>query len=186
MTEDVQPNSMAAAEMLPLVYEELRRLAIHRMAQEAPGQTLQATALVHEVYLRLARNGEDPRWQNTAHFFGAAAEAMRRILIDRARSRNRIKRGGEMKRTIFEQSQIEAPGSDGELLEIDESLRRFAEIDPEGAELVKMRYYVGLTLQEVADATGVSLRTVKRHWTYARAWLKKDLEEGDDTPRDLF
>ena len=179
MTEDVQPSPMAAAEMLPLVYEELRRLATHRMAQEAPGQTLQATALVHEAYLRLAKPGDAPRWQNRRHFFGAAAEAMRRILIEHARARNRIKRGGEMKRTVFDQSQIEAPAVDGELLKVNEALERFAKVDPEGAELVKLRYFVGLTLQEMADATGVSLRTVKRQWAYARVWLKKDLE-GDE------
>ena len=170
-------GSSAAAEMLPLVYDELKRLAAHRMAQEQPGQTLQATALVHEAYLRLAHPDKDSRWENKAHFFGAAAEAMRRIMIDRARMRNRIKRGGEMKRTIFDQSQIEAPAGDAELLAIDDAMERFAKVDSEGAELVKMRYFVGLTLQEIAEATGVSLRTVKRQWTYARAWLKKELRD---------
>ena len=165
-----------SGDLLPLVYEELKCLAAHRMAQESPGQTLQATALVHEAYLRLAKPGDDPRWKNRRHFFAAAAEAMRRILIDRARARNRIKRGGEMKRTVFDQSQIEAPAVDGELLRVNAALERFAKVDPMGAELVKLRYFVGLTLQEMADATGVSLRTVKRQWAYARVWLKKDLE----------
>ena len=123
----------AAAEILPQVYEELKRLASYRMAQEASNQTLQATALVHEAYLRLTHTGEDPRWQNKAHFFSAAAEAMRRILIDRARRRNRIKHGGEIARTNFDQSRIEAPAGDGELLAIDEALARFCEVDPEGA-----------------------------------------------------
>ena len=172
-------GACSAADMLPLVYEELKRLAAHRMAQESPGQTLQATALVHEAYLRLSKNDHDKHWQNRRHFFGAAAEAMRRILIDRARSRNRIKRGGEMKRTVFEQSQIEAPAADADLLDIDEALERFAKVSPESVELVKLRYFVGLTLQEVADVTEVSLRTVKRQWTYARAWLKRELQDND-------
>ena len=179
MSGDLDPA--AAAELLPLVYEELKRLASYRMAQEAPNQTLQATALVHEAYLRLTHTGEDPRWQNKAHFFSAAAEAMRRILIDRARKRNRIKNGGELKRTFYDPSQIEAPAGDGELLAIDEALERFFKIDPEGAELVKLRFFVGLTLQEIAETTGVSLRTVKRHWVYARAWLKKELQESDSS-----
>jgi RNA polymerase sigma factor (TIGR02999 family) len=177
MVEGEETGPAAAGELLPLVYDELKRLAAHRMAQESPGQTLQATALVHEAYLRLTHTGEDPRWKNKAHFFGAAAEAMRRILIDRARKRNRFKRGGEMKRTIFDQSQIEAPAGDAELLAIDEALGRFAKVDSAGAELVKLRYFVGLTLQEIAEATGVSLRTVKRQWTYARVWLKKELRD---------
>lgn len=173
--EKVSPA--AAAEMLPLVYEELKRLAAHRMAKESPGQTLQATALVHEAYLRLTHTGKDPRWQNKAHFFGAAAEAMRRILIDRARKRSRIKRGGEMQRTHFDPSRIEAPANDLEMLAIDEALERFAKVDCEAANLVKLRYFVGLTLEEIAEATGVSHSTVKRQWTYARAWLKKELRD---------
>lgn len=172
-----EPDRATAAGILPLVYDELKRLASQRMARESPGQTLQATALVHEAYLRLTRTGEDPRWENRAHFFGAAAEAMRRILIDRARARNRIKRGGEVRRTVFDTSKIEGLAPDRELLDLSDALDRFAEVDPTGADVVKMRYFVGLTLQEIADATGVSLPTVKRQWAYARAWLRKELRD---------
>lgn len=170
----------AAAELIPLVYQELRRLAIYRMTGEAAENvTLQATALVHEAYLRLTKTGNDPRWENRSHFFAAAAEAMRRILIDRARSRSSKKRGGDFARTELHESRIEAPVGDDQLLAIDEVLERFAEADPEGAQLVKMRYFTGLTLQEVADATGVSLSTTKRQWSYASAWLKRELAKMD-------
>ena len=173
-------DQSAAAELIPLVYQELRRLAIHRMASEAAGNvTLQATALVHEAYLRLTKTGNDPRWDNRGHFFAAAAEAMRRILIDRARSRACVKRGGEFARTELHESRIEAPIDDDKLLAIDEVLERFAIADPEGAQLVKMRYFTGLTLQEVADSTGFSISTIKRQWSYASAWLKRELEKGD-------
>ena len=142
---DSKPNT--AADLIPIVYDELRRLAIHRMAGESPGNnTLQATALVHEAYMRLTQTGEDPRWENRGHFFAAAAEAMRRILIDRARSRNAMKRGGDMARTELHESRIEAPVDDDRLLALDEVLERFATVDPEGAQLVKMRYFTGLLL----------------------------------------
>jgi RNA polymerase sigma factor (TIGR02999 family) len=171
------PDASPAVELIPVVYDELRRLAIHHMSGEAAGNTLQATALVHEAYLRLTKTGEDPRWENRGHFFAAAAEAMRRILIDRARQRNRLKRGGDLARTELHESNIEAPLIDDDLLAVDEALERFATVDPEGADLVKMRYFTGLTLQEVAEVTGISLSTVNRQWAYARAWLKRELEK---------
>ena len=183
-----QPPSTAhaAAELIPLVYDELRRLAINRMAREAPGQTLQATALVHEAYLRVTRTGNDPRWQNRGHFFAAAAEAMRRILIDRARRRGRIKHGGELERAELAESKIIAPVVDDHLLAVDEVLERFVEVDPEGAQLVKMRYFTGLTLQEIAEASEVSLRTVNRQWSYASAWLKRELGRMNPEISDTF
>ena len=169
----------AAEELIPLVYEELRKLAAWRLSRESHAHTLEATALVHEAFVKLSPG--EGRWENRRHFFAAAAEAMRRILIDRARARNRIKRGGEMRRTVFDQSRIEGPTNDGKLLAIDGALEQFARVDADGAELVKLRYFVGLTLQEIADASGVSLRTVKRQWSYARAWLRQELKdfEGD-------
>ena len=147
---DEASERKAAAELIPVVYDELRRLAIHRMTNEAPGNnTLQATALVHEAYLRLTKTGEDSKWESRGHFFGAAAEAMRRILIDRARNRNRLKRGGGIQHEDLAESRIMAPAPDDELLVIDEALDRFARIDPDGAELVKKRYFAGLTLQHL-------------------------------------
>ncbi len=164
-----------ASELLPLVYEELRQLARSKLAHELPGQTLQATALVHEAYLRLAGGGQStPSWESRAHFFGAAAEAMRRILIDQARRKGSAKRGGDAKRVDLE-TDVVAPGPAGvspeELIELDEALQEFEEIDPVRARVVKLHYYSGFTLPETADALGVSLATVKRHWVFARSWL---------------
>lgn len=166
-----------AASMLPVVYDELKRIAMRRMAGEKPGHTLQATALVHEAYLRLtATESSNRTWKNERHFVGDAAEAMRRILIDSARARNRIERGGDLERTALEESQIITPLPSEELLAVDEVLDRFQEVDPEGAELVKLRYFCGFTLQEIADYKGYSVRTAKRHWSYARAWLHAEID----------
>jgi RNA polymerase sigma factor (TIGR02999 family) len=166
----------AASELLPLVYEELRRLAAQRLAQEKPGQTLQATALVHEVFLRLVDVKQVPNWNSRGHFFGAAAEAMRRILVENARCKGRVKRGGALRR---QDAQVLELASDDEraadVLAIDEALSKLAQAHPEKAELVKLRYFAGLTLAESAAALGISTATVERHWRYARAWLAREL-----------
>jgi len=167
------PN--AAQELLPLVYGELRRLAACKMANEPPGQTLQPTALVHEAWLRLGGGEVNPRWQNRAHFFAAAAEAMRRILIDNARRRRALRRGGDQERVDLEAADIAAPGSDDELLEVHEALERFAQTEPAKAELVKLRYFVGLTITEAAQVLSISEPTAKRWWSYARAWLYREI-----------
>jgi len=160
----------AASELLPLVYEELRQLAAAKMARENPGQTLQATALVHEAWLRLG--GDDqPEWQNRAHFFAAAAEAMRRILIENARRKNYLRHGGGVKRVGFEGLELAAQMDDEQLLALHEALDQLAAHDAEKAEIVKLRFFAGLTNEQVAGVLGVSEPTVKRHWAYARAWL---------------
>ena len=169
-------DPLAAAQILPLVYDELRRLASARLAREVPGQTLQATALVHEAYVRLV--GPDPvkPWDGRGHFFAAAAEAMRRILIDRARDRKRIKRGGETKRQRLDlESLVNDDASPDDLIDLDAALGRLALVDPRGAELVKLRLFAGLTLDEAATALGVTRRTVERDWSFARAWLYRQL-----------
>jgi RNA polymerase sigma factor (TIGR02999 family) len=170
-----QGRRQAAEELLPLVYAELRRLAACYMARERPGQTLQATALVHEAYLRLI-GSEAPRWEGRRHFFAAAAEAMRRILIEVARQKNRPKHGGGLDRTDLQDIQLaEVPPSE-ELLALDEALTRLAAVDPETAELVKLRFFAGLTESQAAELMGVSRRTVARSWAYARAWLFRELQ----------
>jgi RNA polymerase sigma factor (TIGR02999 family) len=171
----------AADELLPLVYQELRQLAAHKMANEAPGHTLQPTALVHEAWLRLAAN-ENQRWENRAHFFGAAAEAMRRILIDNARRKRTIRHGGEHERVDFEGVEIPAAADDEELLAVNEALEKFAASDEQKAELVKLRYFVGMTIEQAAEALGISAATAKRHWAYARAWLHQEIR-GQQTRR---
>ena len=169
-------DSAAAQDLLPLVYDELRRLAACKMAHEPPGQTLQPTALVHEAWLRLAGGESAQRWQNRAHFFAAAAEAMRRILIDNARRKHALRHGGGQERVSVETAEIAAPGSDDELLEVHEALERFAQMDPAKAELVKLRYFVGLTIPEAAQVLGISDPTAKRWWAYARAWLYREIK----------
>ncbi len=165
----------ASGELWPLVYEELRRLAAGKMARENAGLTLQPTALVHEAWLRLGGD-EQPNWENRAHFFGAAAEAMRRILVDRARRRLRQRHGGGQERVDIDEVEIAAPTDDDEvLLAMHDALDRFAALEPEKAEFVKLRYFVGLSLEETASALGVSLTTAKRWWQYARAWLKVEM-----------
>ena len=166
-----QGDPRAAAELLPLVYEELRKLAAQKMAQEAPGQTLQATALVHEAWLRLGGDNQ-PAWDNRGHFFAAAAEAMRRIVIDNARRKRRARHGGDWERVDLAGIQVPAPAPDEEeLLAVHEALDELAELDSRKAELVKLRFFVGLSFAEAAQVLGVSVVTAKRDWAFARAWL---------------
>jgi RNA polymerase sigma factor (TIGR02999 family) len=167
-------DRQAAEELIPLVYGELRKLAAWRLGQEAEAHTLQATALVHEAYLKLAPG--QAQWEGRRHFFSAAAEAMRRILIDRARHRKAVRQGGGMQRTGFVEDSIEVPSAkDDEVLAIHEILDRFARIEPRKAEVVKLRYFVGMTIEEVAETLGISTPTAKRDWTFARAWLFREL-----------
>jgi RNA polymerase sigma factor (TIGR02999 family) len=164
----------AAEELLPLVYDELRKLAAHRMASEAPGQTLQPTALVHEAWLRLV--GDEPRrWNSRGHFFGAAAEAMRRILIDSARRRQARRHGGGVERVCVEAVEVPAPQNDERVLAINEALERFEGLDRNAAELVKLRCFVGMNMSEAAEAMNLPLRSAERLWAYARAWLRREM-----------
>jgi RNA polymerase sigma factor (TIGR02999 family) len=163
-------DRLAAAELLPLVYDELRKLATARLANEKSGQTLNATALVHEAYLRLVG---DQLFDGQGHFFAAASEAIRRILVEQARRRRTAKSGGEWQRQDLELACIVAPGSEDELLALHEALNRLAEQHPEKAEVVKLRYFVGLTADQAAAALGISPSTADRHWFYARAWLRR-------------
>jgi RNA polymerase sigma factor (TIGR02999 family) len=163
-------NAKAAEELLPLVYEELRKLATAKMANESPNQTLQPTALVHEAWLRLTGN-ENVKWDGRAHFFGAAAEAMRRILIDNARRKQARRHGGGQQRLDIADVDIAAPGKDDELLAMDEALEKLAAQDKQKAELVKLRYFAGLSIEESAQILGISIPTANRWWSYARAWL---------------
>jgi RNA polymerase sigma factor (TIGR02999 family) len=165
----------ATANLLPLVYDELRRLAAWRLANEKPGQTLQATALVHEAYLRVAGD-ETGHWNSRRHFFGAAAEAMRRILIENARRKQRIKRGGDFERVDIEEIEIPAPMPDEDLLALDEALDRLAQTDARAAELVKLCFFVGLTQSDAAEHLDVSISTVERTWAFARAWLFREVQ----------
>ncbi len=163
-------EAKTADELLPLLYDELRKLAASKMAREAPGHTLQATALVHEAWIKLVGD-EAPRFNDRAHFFGAAAEAMRRILIDRARRKAAQRHGGGQQRVDVDDVEIAAPAQDDELLAVNEALEKFAGVDAKKAELVKLRFFAGLTLQEAAGVLGISEPTAKRWWAYARAWL---------------
>lgn len=167
----------AAGELMPLVYEELRKLAEVRLANERAGHTLQATALVHEAYLRLVGDEDRPVWENRRHFFGAAAEAMRRILIESARRRAALKRGEGGAKVPLEEAYLVIEEPDVDLLALDEALERLGETDPPAAELVRLRYFAGLTHPEAADVLGLPLRTVERTWSYARAWLLRALQE---------
>ncbi|HEX5219297.1 MAG TPA: sigma-70 family RNA polymerase sigma factor [Verrucomicrobiae bacterium] len=167
-------DRQAAEELLPLVYEELRQLAANRLAQEQPGQTLQATALVHEAWLRLVGDA-NPRFEGRGHFFAAAAEAMRRILIDRAREKLALKRGARAEHLQLENLEIAAEANDDTLLAVDEALTKLAAHDPDSAEFIKLRFYVGLTNDEAAQALGIPERTARRHWSFARAWLLREL-----------
>ena len=170
-----QGDSRASAELLPLVYDELRKLAAQKLFQEKPGQTLQATALVHEAYLRLLGPAADKSWNNRGHFFAAAAEAMRRILIDSARRKNRQRHGGEHQRVDLDSQLDFSEQPDDNLLALDEALQRLALEDPEAAEVVKLRYFAGLTIEDTALALNISVRTTNRHWAFARAWLYQQL-----------
>ncbi len=171
-----QGDPIAAAELLPLLYTELRKLAAAKMARELPGQTLQPTALVHEAWLRLA-GGEQQTWQNRAHFFAAAAEAMRRILIDNARRKRAQRHGGGQERVELPEDGIAAPTDDDQLLAVHEALDQLAAQDPRKAELVKLRYFVGLSVEESAEVLGISAPTAKRDWAYAKAWLFNQIQE---------
>lgn len=165
----------AAEDLIPVVYGELRKLAAWRLQKEAAAHSLQATALVHEAYLKLSPGQQ--QWEGRRHFFAAAAEAMRRILIDRARRRKAVRHGGEMRRTEWMEGDIAMPEhADDELLGIHEVLDRFAEAEPRKAEVVKLRYFVGMTLEETAEALGISVPTAKRDWTFSRAWLYRELK----------
>jgi RNA polymerase sigma factor (TIGR02999 family) len=169
----------AAEQLLPLVYDELRKLAAQKLAQERPGQTLQATALVHEAYIRLVDVEKARHWDSRGHFFAAAAEAMRRILLNRARDGKRLKRGGDRRRLDLDQLEIALDSSDDQLIALDEALEKLAHEDKSAAELVKLRFFAGLTLREVAESLGISLRTAERQWAYARAWLYDLLRRGE-------
>lgn len=171
-------DANATDELLPLVYEELRVLAAQKLSHEPPGQTLQATALVHEAYLRLVGD-ESQSWKSRGHFFAAAAEAMRRILVDSARRKRRRKRGKGLKRVDFDKAEVAAEGLSENVIALDEALGRLAEEDHLAAELVKMRYFAGLTLAQTAEALGVSPRTADRCWAYAKAWLYHEIAKGE-------
>jgi RNA polymerase sigma factor (TIGR02999 family) len=172
-------DRQAAAELLPVVYDELRRLAAARLAREKPGQTLDATALVHEAFLRLVG---DQRFEGQGHFFAAAAEAIRRILVEQARRRQAVKRGGDGNRHELDPERFASPAPDDELVALHEALDRFALAHPEKAELVKLRYFAGLTADQAAEAIGISPSTGDRHWAYARAWLRRAMSSAGDEP----
>ena len=170
-----QSDARAANELLSLVYEELRRLAAAKMASEAPGQTLQATSLVHEAWLRLTSD-DQRKWNDRTHFFAAAAEAMRRILVDNARRKRADRHGGGQHRVEMPEIASALSESNDKVLAVNEALEKFAALDPQKAELVKMRYFVGMTIEQAADALGISERTAKRYWTFARAWLHEEIK----------
>ena len=172
-----QGDAGASAELLPLVYEELRRLAASRLAREAPGRTLQATALVHEAYVRLVDGDEARRWNSRGHFFAAAAEAMRRIVIDRARARRRLRRGGDERRVALDLDGLPDGAAGGDLLALDEALEHLECEDPVCAQLVKLRFFAGFGQGEAAEALGLPRRTADRHWAFARAWLYDRLRQ---------
>ena len=181
-----QGDPHAAQQLLPLVYDELRRLAAQWLAHEQPGQTLEATALVHEAYLRLVASGgphpphAEPHWNSRGHFFAAAAQAMRRILIDNARRKQADKRGGARKRVSFERAERVASAPPEDLLALDDALERLRHNDPVAGQLVALRYFAGLSVEEAAKALGLSRANAYRHWTFARAWLRCQLTGGDD------
>ena len=190
----MQGEPRPARELLPLVYDELRRLAAQRLAREAPGQTLQATALVHEAYLRLVGSHPDRPWKGRGHFFAAAAEAMRRILVENARRRGRLKRGGDRTRMNLDAAQPATPETDDDLLALDEALQKLSAKDPVKAELVQLRVFAGVTLAEAAEILGLSSATADRYWAYARAWLRVEMagrdssgpEQASQSPQNEF
>ena len=171
----------AAAQLLPLVYDELRKLAAQRLAREGPGQTLQATALVHEAYVRRVGTQNDQQWSGRSHFFAAAAEAMRRVLVERARRKASRKHGGGRQQVDLDEAVSCTPGPADELLSLDEALDKLAAEDPRKAELVKLRFFAGLTLDEAAETLGVVRRTADRYWAFARSWLYAALRKGEES-----
>jgi RNA polymerase sigma factor (TIGR02999 family) len=173
-----QGDARAAEELLPLVYEELRKLARHWLLREPGTQTLQPTALVHEAYLRLVGSENGKPWNGRGHFFGACAEAMRRILVEGARRRMREKHGGGRRRVDLDEESLAAPSRDEKLLALDEALAHFEKVDPLGARLVRLRFFAGRTMPEAAEDLGIPLRTAEREWAHARAWLHRALEDG--------
>ena len=180
-----QGDPSAAGQLLPLVYDELRQLAAQKLGDERPGQTLQATALVHEAYLRLVGGGAAPfGWNSRGHFFGAAAEAMRRILVENARRKGAVKHTGERVRVSLEGLDLVDESPPEQLLALDEALTRLAAEDPQKAELVKLRFFTGLSIEATAQALGISPATAKRWWTFARAWLLREVEGGEPPPSD--
>jgi RNA polymerase sigma factor (TIGR02999 family) len=179
-----QGDPQAANQLLPLVYDELRRLAAQRLSHEKPGQTLDSTALVHEAYLRLVAGGDasatnEPHWKSRGHFFGAAAEAMRRILIENARRKLRLKHGGDRQRVDLDEFRDLAETPSDDLVDLDKALHRLESVDPLAAKLVNLRYFAGLTMPQAAKALGIPLRTAERNWTYARTWLHRELTAAD-------
>jgi len=174
---DQQGNPNAAEELLPMVYDALRRLAAAKMANEAPGHTLQPTALVHEAWLRLSQQ-PDARWQNREHFYAMAAEVMRRILVDRARRRQARKHGGQLERVDLDAIELPGAGDDAVVLQIHEALEQLAAEDADKAEVVKLRFFVGLEHAEIAAILGVSEKTIQRHWSFAKAWLHRAMQGG--------
>jgi RNA polymerase sigma factor (TIGR02999 family) len=180
-----QGDPRAAEQLLPLVYDELRKLAAAKLTLEKPGQTLEATALVHEAYLRLVGNQtpstkhQAPEWNSSRHFFLAAAEAMRRILVDNARKKNGLKRGGDRQRVDLFDSRLVDEAPNEQMLALDEALAQFGQEQPRMAELVKLHFFAGLTFDQAALALGISVRTAKRDWTFARAWLRRSMERGE-------
>ncbi len=178
-----QGEPMAAEQLLPLVYDELRRLAAQKLAQESPGQTFQATALVHEAFLRLVGAG-DAGWKSRGHFFGAAAEAMRRILVDNARRKRSVKHAGDRVRVSLEGLDLADEATPEQMLALDEALTRLAAEDPQRAKLVKLRFFTGLSIEATARALAISPATAKRWWTFARAWLLREIEGSKPLPGD--
>lgn len=175
-----QGDPQAAEQLLPFVYEELRKLARLKLAHEKPGQTLQPTALVHEAYVRLVSPAEQQHFDSRSHFYGAAAEAMRRILVESARRRSRLKRGHSMERQTLNEEAVAVPEVDTQLVELDAALQKLAATDPRSAELIKLRYFAGLTISQAAETLGIAVTTANRDWGYARAWLFREISNGPD------
>ena len=175
-----QGDPHAAGQLLPLVYEELRKLAAQKLSQEKPGQTLQATALVHEAYLRLVDVEKAQHWNSRGHFFAAAAEAMRRILVENARRKNALRRGGNRQRLDLDRAEPAAPRLSEDLLALDEALEKLAAKDGAKADLIKLHYFAGLTMEQTAETLGISLTTANRWWNYARAWLHQEISGSEE------